>query len=46
MFDGVLQRAAGPQRKLGRGALVSLVVHAVLVAIAVWLSLRARRDAR
>src|SRR5262245_8087927 len=38
MFDAVLDRAAVPRRRLGAGALLSVIVHATAVAGAIWLS--------
>ncbi|MBK7864140.1 MAG: energy transducer TonB [Archangiaceae bacterium] len=38
MFDSVLQRDSLPKSKLGSGAAITVLVHAVLIAGALWLS--------
>ena len=40
MFDSVLDRGAGPRGRFGTGAVVSVVLHVVLFAVAIYLSTR------
>src|SRR5260370_40816603 len=43
MFDSVLERNI-PPRRLGRGALMSLAVHGLLLALALYVSSRPKSD--
>ena len=40
MFDSVLGRGVGPKSRFGTGAVLSVLLHIGLVAVAVWLSTR------
>src|SRR5216683_2942034 len=40
MFDAVLNKSQVPQSRIGTGALISIVLHAGLIAFAIWISVR------
>ncbi len=44
MFDSVLDRGQGPQSRFGAGAVISVLLHVGLFALAVWLSTRPPKE--
>src|SRR6202011_3220679 len=40
MFDAVLNKSQVPQSRIGTGAMISIVLHAGLIAFAIWISVR------